>query len=338
MSDEKIGSPQDEPGHQWVVPTALALSAFGLVLTASTAFMEHDFWLSSVLVNLGTTLVLTFPLALLGHFLTERIKKSQQATESQISSVRHEVEDVQNDLDEFRETTSSTIAELQASYDQSVAQKITQRTADIENLKSSPTRQQLENVLEEEIRLGKISASGFIVDYYGERLFCGFKRDMWGLYGTEIRIFEYGSSIQDYVASANLSTADSLESLFTSLNFDLASANLIKPADFDIFQFFGNLTSAFSAIDNCRELHQSIDLGAAVMVPNESWTITERALVPNKSAYGPLWFSQTYVQDGGLVEHLRDKPWVDYDELWEATSWVSYLGLAPNEWINGKLR
>lgn len=338
MNEGQVEAQQEEPGHKWVVPAAFGLSAFGLLLTATTMWLDHSFWLSSVLVNLGTTLLLAFPLAWLGHLLTGRIQQSQQATESQISSVRDEVEDVQDDLVELRETTNKTIAELQASYDQAVDQKFAQRVADIDNLESSPTLELLEDIVEEEIRLGKISANGFIVDYYGERLFCGFKQDVWSLYGTGIQIFEYGSSIKDHVASANLSTADSLESLFTHLNFELASANLLKPEDFDILQFFGNLTSALRAIDACRELHQSVDLGPTVIVPNDSWTITERALVPNRRAYGPLWFTQNYVQAEGLVQHLRDKPWVDYDELWEATSWVSYLGLASDEWINGKPR
>lgn len=338
MGNESSGSDEPRQRRQWIKVATISATGIGLLLVLATIFIEHSFWLSSVFVNFGTTLFLAAPLAWLGHYLSEQIKTSQRSTASQISSVRDEVEYVQGDLVKLRETTNKTISDLQATYDQAVEQKFTQRVADIDNLASSPTLELLEDMIEEEIRLGKISANGFIVDYYGERLFCGFKQDLWSLNGTAIQIFEYGSSLNDHVASADLSTADSLESLFTYLNFDLASANLLKPEDFDIAHFFENLTSALRAIDECRELHQSVNLGPTVMVPNDSWTITERALVPNKRAYGPLWFTQKYVQDEGLVQHLRDKPWVDYDELWEATSWVSYLGLAEDEWANGKPR
>lgn len=338
MSDERLDPQQEESGHRWVVPTALGLSAFGLLLTASTAFMEHTFWLSSVLVNLGTTLVLTFPLALLGHFLTERIKKSQEATESQISSVRDDVEGVQSELDDFRETTSKTIAELQDNYDQSVAAKLSQRATDIQNLRSNPSIDLLGSTVAEEMRLGKISPKGFIVKYHGDRLFCSFEQDAWSLQGVGIRVFEYGSSLQDAGASVSLRSADSLEELFTRLNYDLAAANLLDPRDFDISQFFTELTDSLDAIDECRKLHDSIDLGPALIVPNDGWMLTGTALVSRNSRYPPLWFTRKYVQDEGLLQHLREKPWVDYDELWEATSWAWHLALVSEAWYNGKLK
>lgn len=324
--------------QKWAIPLAVGVSVFGLFLTASTAFVEHSFWLSSVFVNLGTTLLLAFPLAWLGHFLTERIKKSQQATESQISSVRDEVEEVQSDLDNFRDATTKTIAELQDSYNSSVSAKLSQRAADIQRLRTTPSLELLQSTVEEEMRLGRVSTKGFTVAYHADLLYCRFERDGWSQYGTEIQVFEFGSARADPSARISLSSSDSLEDLFTNLNYELSASNLLDPRDFDLSNFFAGLTDALDAIDHCRKLHESNDLGSTLFIPNSGWMITEKALVPRTSRYAPLWFSQNYVPDGGLVQHLRDKPWVDYDELWEATSWVSYLGLASDEWINGKPR
>ena len=319
-----------------MIPTAIGASALGLALTASTAFIEHSYWLSSVVVNLGTSLLLAFPLAWMGHFLTERIQKSQQATETQISSVRDEVEEVQSDLDQFREATGKTIAELQASYNSSVTAMLNQRADDIENLRSTPSLDLLRSTVEEEMRLGRISSRGFIVPYYSDLLYCRFERDEWNPDGTEIQIFEFGSPKNAPSARASLGKPGSLEELFTELNYDLAAANLLDLRDFDLEAFFGGLTGAIDAIDCCRMLHESIDLGPTLFVPNDGWMITEDALVSRASRYAPLWFSQNYVPEGGLVKHLSPKPWVDYDELWEATSWASYLNLASDEWINGR--
>ncbi|KHS52566.1 hypothetical protein [Brevibacterium linens] len=337
MSDEPGYPDMHHQSRRWIKPVAISATVIGLLLVLATIFIEHSFWLSGVLVNFGTTLFLAAPLAWLGHYLSEQIKDSQHATESQISSVRDEVEDVQNDLDDLRETTSRTIAELQDNYSQSVAEKMSQRITNIQDLQSNPSLELLQRTMAEESRLKKISPDRFIIEYHAGHLYCRFVQDAWTSHGVTLQIFEYGSSSQDISASVNLSDATTLEEIFTRMNYDLATTNMLDPQDFDISRFFDQLTKSLIAVDECRKLHESIDLGPALIVPNDGWLITTNALVSCESRYPPLWFSRNYVPDVGLVKHLSEKPWVNYDEIQDATQWAWNLGLVSEAWCNGKL-
>ena len=63
MSDHSGDPGKQHQSHRWIKPVTIGATGMGLLLVLATIFIEHSFWLSSVFVNLGTTLFLAAPLA-----------------------------------------------------------------------------------------------------------------------------------------------------------------------------------------------------------------------------------------------------------------------------------
>lgn len=333
MSDHSGDPGKQHQSHRWIKPVTIGATGMGLLLVLATIFIEHSFWLSSVFVNLGTTLFLAAPLAWLGHYLSEQINTSRQATETQISSVRHEVEDVQSDLNEFRVDTKKTISELQDEYSRSIAEQSDRHAQELDMLRNEPTPELLRNILTQYMG-GEAFSPGMIFSYHRDRLFCRFKDDFWGSGGMSVQVFERGSE-QDGT-SFSIAEVNSIADIYKQINQSLISKNLLDPDDFNIGDFFSGIADSLEAVDRCKRMHYPTPVGNPIFVPNGSWIISDQALVPQTESYPPLWFSRDHPQGDGWMLHLQRKSWVDYDDLWEAMTWVSDLGLASSVWIDGK--
>lgn len=311
---------------------AIVLTASGLALTFATAFIEHHHWASSVLVNLGTTLVLAAPLAWLGHWLSEQINSSRRDTERQISNVREEVGVVQNDFNKLREFTAKSIADLQDEYRSSLEKESQLKSQELKDLRSHPTLDILQRAIED-LTHREYPHPGVVFRYHDGRLFSRFDFDPWASGGVKVEVFERGDNSS--LAAVEFGNLNSIADLYLTLNRDLALKNSIVEQEFRVEDFFGGMSDDIEAMDETKERYHSIDIGRLVVVPNDAWLITDRALVSRQENYPPIWFAHSSMDKGGWMYHMQQKSWVDYDELWEAMNWVQQLNLASAEWVDG---
>lgn len=330
MSDEGQEQLAKKQGRRWVIPTAIGVFVAGLVLTGATAFIEHSFWLSSVCVNVGTTLLLAAPLAWLAHHLTEQIQSSREVTERQISEVKTEVDGVQADFEAFQESTDKKLADLQSAYRAAADESLNSDAQTVEELASNPGSFELAKAIESRIESGQIAEEGLIVEYHESRLYA---RVLPSGALLQVSAFEAEVFLQEFEETTM--KGDDLARLLLSLNKKLAGRNLIRIDEFNTEQFVSNTIEALHTIDECLDNHYPNSIGAVVAVPNNHWLLTERGMVAVKHPYPLIGYRQEAPEDRGWLDTLSEQPWYDKNAAFEAFEFASRMKGLARSWAHG---
>ncbi|MGI5243159.1 hypothetical protein [Dactylosporangium sp. CA-139066] len=308
--------------NRWVLLAALVTGVGVLVWSWSA---RGDGWLSGLLVNVGTALVLFAPLLLVGWHIERRldevsagqaqIGERQEKTAASIATLAEEVSQTQAELRRTRDELSQAVADrLAATRDADQAM--------FAEVGEVPTHGTLFTALVRADKLGLTARPGCRVPVHHTNLHLRFvtpttadqfqeEPDPWDALDMQLEAVN-----GDVVARLSWPQDQLAEDFLVGLAEAVVEVGQY-PGDrrFDAVRVFHDLGELLGLVYRSATGGSVVPLNGVVQFCPPQWVVTDRALVSVGKPGGGYSISVSRIDESQWPKHMAGKPWLDEDSF-----------------------
>jgi len=267
-----------------------SVTAVGIALVALGWSIQGSSYLPGLLMQLGTSMMLLVPLALLGLMLEDRIRHTEE---------------------ELR-TTAARLETLTAVTRERLAAGRQQRDRLYETAKRAPQQHLLRALIEDAMEIGAIDPLGARVQVPGTSMRLRFRRQDSSI---QVQVEELDGSPLAHLA---WDEGETPETFTQRLAGQLKAINRYPgDADYDPATILRRLLETVHLGVRARTGEHSDDVGHLIEVPNEHWVVSSEGLYSLQHHYHISTHSLISSHDD-WPRHMRTMAWVDTAAFEEA--------------------
>lgn len=289
------------------VLASLATLACGVVvLLISSRLRAHHMWASDVLVNIGSTVFLFAPLALISAFFGRQIARKGIARDSKVSQLTEQVEEVRHDVD-------SVLSDINRRTAQRISADRAEQERDIAAIAADPQSGSIAKALQLGIEQDYLSKNGPRVRTRNTDAYIRWTVETEGSNDLKLIIeARDGTPVEEFTWT-NEQPAD---------EFGHSLGRILLDAD----AYPGDVAYDVGSI--FRELHNLVDLGyrtatgagglvdpigPIIELVGEQWVLTDYWITTRSAPYYQITLDR--LDESDWDAHMREKSWVDIVEF-----------------------
>jgi hypothetical protein len=302
-----------------VLTTAFVVVGAALLVTSwLTAHVAGREWVSDVLVNGGTAVLLFAPFYWLTRGLDRHIEEVRQETATSVEGLTERVTRFESDVDRRLE-------EVAASVSQRLADERAADSASIERLRTAPSRPAVVEALSRATELGLVVAAHppRVAVSDRQRLYLSVKYETedegWHRADDELvfALENIAGTPQEWIP---WSVDESVDDVFVRIGRALQK---MTGEDLDVARYFDDLADLLS-VAQAHPARRPI-----VQICPPQWAITTRGVERYDAPHEYGFTHEKLASDTGLTRHIAEKQWGDVDSFEEA--YMVALDLFPKE-------